>query len=69
MDWCCGEELSFDKITYCFTFIPGRKREFEMFNAKSEYHLVPGTAVCLTHSMKNKTEKGKNKMIQPMKEC
>ena len=22
MDWCCGKELSFDKITYGFAFVP-----------------------------------------------
>ena len=34
---------------------------FEMFNAKSGYHLVPGTAVCLTNSTKKRKERGKNK--------
>ena len=46
-DWCCGEALSFDK-TYGFAFVPGRKRVLEMFNDDSGYHLIPGTAVCLT---------------------
>ena len=26
MDWCCGKELSFDKITYGFAFVPGWNR-------------------------------------------
>ncbi len=33
-----------------------------MLNAKSGYHLVPGTAVCLTSSMKKRKEKEKNKI-------
>jgi hypothetical protein len=48
IDWCCGEALSFDKITYGFAFVPGRKRVLEMFNDDSGFHLIPGTAVCLT---------------------
>ena len=54
MDWCGDKELSFDKITNSFAFVPGRNRVFEMFNSKSGYHLVPGTAVYLTCSMKKK---------------
>ena len=46
--WCCGEALSFDKITYGFAFVPRRKRVLEMFNDDSGFHLIPGTAVCLT---------------------
>ena len=61
MDWCCGKELSFDKITYGFAFVPGRIRVFEMFKAKSGYHLVPRTVVCLTSSMKERKKKDKNK--------
>ncbi len=57
INWCCGEELSFDQITSGFAFVPGRNRELEMFKDDSGYHLVPGTAVCLTSSMK-KAEKG-----------
>ncbi len=69
MDWCCGEELSFDKITNGFALVPGKSRVFGMFNAKSGYHLVQGTALCLTSSMKKK-EKGKRiKISPPMKEC
>ena len=60
MDWCCGNELSFDKITYGFSFVPGWNRECEMFNDDSGYHLVPRTAVCLPNSMK-KRKKGGNK--------
>ncbi len=33
-----------------------------MFNDDSGYHLVPGTAVCLTSSMKEKKKKEKNKI-------
>ena len=46
VDWCCGKELSFDKITNGFAFVPGRNRVFEMSNDDSGYHLVPGTVVC-----------------------
>ena len=69
MDWCCGKELSFDKITYGFAFVPGWNRVCEMFNDDSGYHLVPGTAVCLTSSMKKRKENEKNKTTPPMKGC
>ncbi len=61
IDWCCGEELSFDKITYGFAFVHWRKRVFEMFNDDSGYHLVPGTFGCLTSSMKKRKKSRKNK--------
>jgi hypothetical protein len=61
MDWCCGKELSFDKITYGFTIVPRKNRVFEMFNDKSGYDLVPGTAVCLTNRMKKRKRRGNNK--------
>ena len=59
IDWCCGEELSFDKIIDGFAFVPGRNRELEMFNDDSGYHLVPGTAVCLRSSLKKARKRGK----------
>ena len=61
MDWCCGKELSFDKITYGFSFVPGWNRVCEMFNDDLGYHLVPGTAVCLTSSRKKRKRRGYNK--------
>ncbi len=56
MDWCCGKEFSFDKITNGFAFVPGKKRVIEIFTAKSGYHLVPDTVACLTNSMKKARE-------------
>ena len=61
MEWCCGKEIIIDEITNGFAFDPGKNRVFEIFNAKSGYLLVPGTAVCLTNSMKRRKREGMNK--------
>ena len=58
IDWCCGNDLKLEKINLGFGFVPGRKRVLEMFNDKSRYHVVKGTAVCLTRTIK---KKGKEK--------
>ncbi len=68
-DLCCGKELSFDKITFGFWFVPGRNRVCEMFNDDSGYHLVPGTAVCLTRSLKKRKKRKRIKVMPPMKRC
>ena len=52
-DWCCGNDLKLGKINQGFVFVPGRKRVLEMLQDKSGYHIVPGTAVCLTKNAKN----------------
>ena len=56
--WCCGNRISFTKITHGFVFVPGMKRVSEMLPNKSGYNFVPGTAVCLTSS-KRKRNRGK----------
>ena len=61
-DWCCGN-VSFTNITHGFVFILGRNRVLEMIQDKSSYNLVPGTAVCLTTSMK-KRKRGKNHSVK-----
>jgi hypothetical protein len=53
IDWCCGNDLKLGKINQGFVFVPGRKRILEMLRDKSGYHIVPGTAVCLTKNAKN----------------
>jgi hypothetical protein len=53
IDWCCGNDLKLGKINQGFVFVPGRKRVLEMLQDKSGYHIVPGTAVCLTKNAKN----------------
>jgi hypothetical protein len=53
IDWCCGNDLKLGKINQGFVFVPGRKRVLEMLRDKSGYHIVPGTAVCLTKNAKN----------------
>ena len=58
IDWCCGNGISFTKITHGFVFVPGMKKVCEMLQDKSGYNLVPGTAVCLTTS-KRKRNRGK----------
>ena len=58
IDWCFGHELSFQKISCGFVFVPGRKRVLEMFQDKSGYHYVPGTAVCLTKTTTNLMTEG-----------
>ena len=58
IDWCFGLELSFQKISCGFVFVPGRKRVLEMFQDKSGYHYVPGTAVCLTKTTTNLMTEG-----------
>jgi hypothetical protein len=57
IDWCCGNGISFTKITHCFVFVPGMKRVHEMLQDKSGFNLVPGMAVCLTTS-KRKRNRG-----------
>ena len=57
IDWCCGNDLKLEKINLGFGFVPGRKRVFEMLQDKSGYHIVHGTAVCLTKTMKRKGER------------
>jgi len=52
IDWCCGNELCFNKITDGFAFVPGKERAFKMLCQKSGYNLVLGTVVCLTNSLK-----------------
>jgi hypothetical protein len=54
IDWCCGRVISFTKITHGFVFVPGMKRVHEMFQDKSGFNFVPGTAVCLTTSMRKR---------------
>jgi hypothetical protein len=61
MDWCCGEEPSFDKITNRFAFVPVRNRVLEILNDKPGYHLVAGTVVCLTSSIKKRKKTRKKK--------
>jgi hypothetical protein len=58
-DWCCGNGISFTKITYGFVFIQGMKRVREMLQDKSEYNFVPWTAVCLTTSKRKRNRDGK----------
>jgi hypothetical protein len=59
IDWCCGEEISFKKITCGFAFVPGKKRVLEMLNDKAGYNVVPGTSLCLIKKPKtsNRGEK------------
>jgi hypothetical protein len=57
INWCCGCEISFTKITHGFVFVPGMKRVHEMLQDKSGFNFVPGTAVCLTTS-KRKRNRG-----------
>jgi len=59
IDWCCGNGLSFTKITHGFVFVPGRNKVLEMLQDISGYNLVLGTAVCLT-TCKRKRKRGKN---------
>ena len=54
IDWCCGNRISFTKITHGFVFVPGMKRVYEMPQDKSGYNCVPGTAVCLTTSKRKR---------------
>jgi hypothetical protein len=60
IDWCCGNGISFTKITHGFVFVPGMKRVCEMLQDKSGYKFVPGTAVCLPTS-KRKRNRGEKK--------
>jgi hypothetical protein len=62
IDWCCGNRISFTKITHGFVFVPGMKRVHEMLQNKSGYNLVPGTAVCLTTSKRRRNRGEKNTM-------
>ena len=55
---CCGNGISFTKITHGFVFVPGMKRVREMLQDKPGYNFVPGTAVCLTTS-KRRRNRGK----------
>ena len=52
IDWCCGNELSFNKISYVVVFVLRRTQVFEMFHDESGYNLVAGIAVCLRNSSK-----------------
>ncbi len=63
IDWCCGNEISFTKITHGFVFAPGMKRVHEMIQDKSGYKFVPGTAVCLATS-KRKRKRGEKKAMR-----
>ena len=67
IDWCCGEEISFEKISRGFAFVPGRKRVLEMLNDKAENNMVPGTALCLTKSPQTRYRGGANKLSEHMK--
>ena len=40
VDWCCGNGISFTKITHDFVFVPGMKRLHEMLQDKSGYNFV-----------------------------
>jgi len=62
IDWCCGQGISFTKITHGFVFVPGMKRVHEMLQDKSRYNFVPGTAVCLT-TIKRKRNRGEKKAM------
>jgi hypothetical protein len=63
IDWCCGDGISFTKITHGFVFVPGMKRVCEMLQDKSGYNFIPGTAVCLTTS-KRKRNRGQKKAMK-----
>jgi hypothetical protein len=63
IDCCCGNGISFTKITHGFVFVPGMKRVREMIQDKSGYNFVPGTAVCLTTS-KRKRNRGEKKAMK-----
>ena len=63
IDWCCGNGISFTKITHGFVFAPGMKRVREMLQDNSGYNFVPGTAVCLTTS-KRKRNRGEKKAMR-----
>ena len=63
IDWCCGNGISFTKITHGFVFVPGMKRVCEMLQDKSGYNFIPGTAVCLTTS-KRKRNRGEKKAMK-----
>jgi hypothetical protein len=54
IDWCCGNGISFTKITHGFVFVPGIIRVHKMLQDKSGYNAVPGTAVCLTTSKRER---------------
>ena len=58
IDWCFGHEISFQKISCGLVFVPGRKRVLEIFQDKSGYHYVPGTAVCFTKNTTNLMPEG-----------
>ncbi len=60
---CCGNRISFTKITHGFVFVPGMKRVCEMLQDKSGYNFIPGTAVCLTTS-KRKRNSGEKKAMK-----
>jgi hypothetical protein len=55
IDWCCGNRLSFTKITHGFVVLETPKE-------KSPYNSVPGTAVRLTTGTK-KRKRGKNNSV------
>ena len=63
IDWCCGDGISFTKITHGFVFVPGMKRVCEMLQDKSGYNFIPRTAVCLTTS-KRKRNRGQKKAMR-----
>jgi hypothetical protein len=63
IDWCCGNRISFTKITHGFVFVPGMKRVCETLEDKSGYKFVPGPAVCLTTS-KRKRNRGEKKAMK-----
>ncbi len=54
IDWCCGNGISFIKITHGFVFVPGMKRVHEMLQDKSGFNLIAGMAVCLTTSKRTR---------------
>ncbi len=62
IDGCCGNGLTFIKITHCFVFVPEMKRVHEMLQDMSGYNFVPGTAVCLT-TIKRKRNRGEKKAM------
>ena len=62
IDWCCGNGISFTKITHGFVFVPGMKRVREILQDKSGYKFVLGTAVCLTTSKRKRNRDEKKAM-------
>ena len=67
IDWCCGNGLSFTKITHGFVFVPGRNRVLKMLQNKSGFNVVHENVVCLTNSMM-KRKRGKNYRMKIVKD-